>query len=436
MGAGGSLEHQSIFSQEEQNSTTNQSRYFCHSCFRINRIVRATHVVCPNCESAFVEEIEANNSDRVGLHDARNEFRLLSIDQAIRINSATTMMRLLESHLRVELDNLQAAFNSAQLRSSLEGKKAFSKIMSGKLRHRANLTIDMVCSQPGCPICSEDFCVGNDETQLPCGHLFHKHCVIPWLEMKQNCPVCRQELNDDVPSQEELRTSLCLNELLDKLKEFDVDVSEGGVVSDRVEELPDDDDGSHKTAPERRVVKRDYDDGEQEMRHPSLSDSEDNEDVQDLRREDKETAADQDRGKERDSCQEDFVATAVDKLDSRNESESERKEYTRSMNLAGLLRKKLLTVAQEMKDVDAQRIERNIANPQPSRLAIVSIGNHGLGNARHPLTAVSIRHGPRSEQPQQLLLQNTSSSSPSSSSSSAPSSLSLAASPSPSSHRP
>jgi hypothetical protein len=104
----------------------------------------------------------------MGLHDSRNEFRLLSVDQAIRINTATTMMRLLESHLREELEILQSAFTNANLRQAQMNKREFSKIMSGKLRHRAHLTVDMVCSQPGCPICSEDFIVGNDETQLPC----------------------------------------------------------------------------------------------------------------------------------------------------------------------------------------------------------------------------------------------------------------------------
>ena len=35
-------------------------------------------------------------------------------------------------------------------------------------------------------------------TQLPCSHLFHENCVFPWLEMKQTCPICRLELDNDV----------------------------------------------------------------------------------------------------------------------------------------------------------------------------------------------------------------------------------------------
>jgi hypothetical protein len=47
-----------------------------------------------------------------------------------------------------------------------------------------------------CPVCTEEF---NDKeedeiVEMPCGHIFHKKsCLLPWLERKNNCPVCRFE---------------------------------------------------------------------------------------------------------------------------------------------------------------------------------------------------------------------------------------------------
>ena len=69
---------------------------------------------------------------------------------------------------------------------------------------QANITTDMLCNQPSCPICSEDYVIGNEITQMQCSHIYHEACVIPWLEMKRKCPICRFEVSETVPSESEL----------------------------------------------------------------------------------------------------------------------------------------------------------------------------------------------------------------------------------------
>merc|ERR1719502_1188292 len=46
-----------------------------------------------------------------------------------------------------------------------------------------------------CSVCQETFACGEKNVKkLPCGHLFHKDCILPWLEQHNTCPVCRFEL--------------------------------------------------------------------------------------------------------------------------------------------------------------------------------------------------------------------------------------------------
>eukprot|EP00053_Salpingoeca_punica_P018875 m.187566 g.187566 ORF g.187566 m.187566 type:complete len:159 (+) comp17524_c0_seq1:3677-4153(+) len=48
-----------------------------------------------------------------------------------------------------------------------------------------------------CPVCTADFEDQEECHRLPCQHLFHTSCILPWLEKVCTCPVCRHELPTD-----------------------------------------------------------------------------------------------------------------------------------------------------------------------------------------------------------------------------------------------
>ncbi|XP_055904313.1 E3 ubiquitin-protein ligase Iruka [Eupeodes corollae] len=45
-----------------------------------------------------------------------------------------------------------------------------------------------------CSVCWEDFKLQEAVRKLPCLHVYHENCIVPWLDLHGTCPICRKSL--------------------------------------------------------------------------------------------------------------------------------------------------------------------------------------------------------------------------------------------------
>lgn len=58
-------------------------------------------------------------------------------------------------------------------------------------------TIKCLGVEGDCSVCLESFKVNDVGKRMPCKHLFHETCLLPWLQQKSSCPVCRNILPNE-----------------------------------------------------------------------------------------------------------------------------------------------------------------------------------------------------------------------------------------------
>ncbi|KAL9247118.1 hypothetical protein vseg_020583 [Gypsophila vaccaria] len=53
---------------------------------------------------------------------------------------------------------------------------------------------DLLTSRSHCAVCKEILQVNTEASELPCQHVYHPGCILPWLMLNNSCPVCRFKL--------------------------------------------------------------------------------------------------------------------------------------------------------------------------------------------------------------------------------------------------
>lgn len=57
-----------------------------------------------------------------------------------------------------------------------------------------------------CAVCKDEILLEEKVKRLPCSHHYHGDCIVPWLSIRNTCPVCRYELPTDDPEYEHMKS--------------------------------------------------------------------------------------------------------------------------------------------------------------------------------------------------------------------------------------
>ena len=134
--------------------------FWCHSC-KFDVFQPPTQISCLNCSSELIEEVEDSA-------DHPSAFVPAGISsQPPRIFSRTVFsVRPMHFFINIPREPSQGASDS-QI-NSLE-------------------TVESAGSE--CAICQDSIeCTAK---RMRCKHTFHEQCIVPWLKLKNSCPVCR-----------------------------------------------------------------------------------------------------------------------------------------------------------------------------------------------------------------------------------------------------
>ncbi|MQM01139.1 hypothetical protein Taro_033881 [Colocasia esculenta] len=90
----------------------------------------------------------------------------------------------------------------AQIEINGVGGRGYEQPPASKAAVESMPTIEIAEGHVGldthCAVCKDPFLLGTEAREMPCKHIYHQDCILPWLSLRNSCPVCRHEMPTDV----------------------------------------------------------------------------------------------------------------------------------------------------------------------------------------------------------------------------------------------
>ncbi|KAG4159667.1 hypothetical protein ERO13_D02G189000v2 [Gossypium hirsutum] len=164
--------------------------FFCYQCNRtVTVTIAPSDPSCPICHDPFSSILPLFTAMNFSSSPAYVDFESIGL-----FESTNHLSDLRSSGAQIEF---LAENDPNRYGTPPASKSAIDSLPSVKI------TKDHLSSKSKqCAVCMDDFEEGIQAKRMPCRHLYHKNCILPWLELHNSCPVCRHELPTDDPDYE------------------------------------------------------------------------------------------------------------------------------------------------------------------------------------------------------------------------------------------
>lgn len=196
------LEQEQLPNGSEYKLKSMTKSYWCHLCKKdFSRLyVENSEVHCRQCGKTFCEEIVNNNendhpSNYQPYEHRRSRERTRDVSPILDILSSLMSFNE-ESHME-NIINYLMANDPNKYGNPPASKDEVDKLNRMKVNNENRDEINKMSGEAGCSVCKEDYESDQTAIKLPCSHLFHDECILPWLKDRNSCPTCRFELKTD-----------------------------------------------------------------------------------------------------------------------------------------------------------------------------------------------------------------------------------------------
>ncbi|CDY48679.1 BnaC02g09910D [Brassica napus] len=179
--------------------------YWCYSCTRFVSVWAeqgtTNGLACPHCDGGFIEQVTDSSTAAAELASpASTEVR--SINSSHRRAFEFYYDDGSGSGLRPLPDSQLSQIEATGAGLGRSGNPPASKSAIESLP-RVEISDCHITAEANCAVCTEVFEGETEAREMPCKHIFHEDCIVPWLSIRNSCPVCRFE----IPSESNQRSS-------------------------------------------------------------------------------------------------------------------------------------------------------------------------------------------------------------------------------------
>lgn len=205
--------------------------YWCYRCNRSVTVSGQDSISCPNCTGSFIEEIslgQYNNgqSSSPRLHRARRNLGdrppfnpvVVIRGQSEGLGDDVASVEGFEMYyndgegpgLRPLPSSMPEFFLGSGFDRLLGQLSQIDSYSISRFDHPPALkaaiesmpTIEIkenhVRDEKHCGVCQEAFDLGIKVREMPCKHLYHSDCILPWLALRSSCPICRHIMPSEI----------------------------------------------------------------------------------------------------------------------------------------------------------------------------------------------------------------------------------------------